>query len=239
MFLVLIACTRPQPASLPPPHADTGWQVIGQSIEGRAIRLRSIGSGPRTVLWIGGIHGDEAEGAVATAQLPEAFLADDARSQRVTLHLIEDLNPDGRAANTRENAAGVDLNRNYPTAFEPTDNHGQAPLDQPEAALLASRLEALRPEVVLVAHSWREAHFINYDGPAETLATMFSEHSGYPVVISDNIAPTPGSLGSWVGREQGLPILTVEYERGTDPAACWKQTESAIMSVIDPINQQQ
>ncbi|MFT5681213.1 MAG: protein MpaA, partial [Myxococcota bacterium] len=77
---------------------DTGWQTIGHSIEGRDIRLRTVGQGPRVVLWIGGIHGNEPEGAHSTAQLPEAFAADPQRAERVTLHLIEDLNPDGRAA---------------------------------------------------------------------------------------------------------------------------------------------
>ncbi|MFT5680246.1 MAG: protein MpaA [Myxococcota bacterium] len=233
-LLILFSCSRPLPAPVvPPPLPDTGWQVIGQSLQGRDIRLRTVGHGPRTVLWIGGIHGDEIEGAHATAQLPEAFLTDPERAERVTLHLIEDLNPDGRAAQTRGNAAEVDLNRNYPAAFEPAPSHGAAPLDQPEAALLAAQLDALSPAVVLVAHSWREKHFINYDGPAADLAERFSARSGYPVVVSDSIAPTPGSLGSWVGRTQGVPILTVEYERGHDAIACWQETEAAILAVID------
>ncbi len=234
-LLYFLACSRPQPVpeAPPPPPPDSGWQVIGQSIEGRDIRLRTVGSGPRSVLWIGGIHGDEAEGAVATAQLPDAFLAERDRAERVTLHLIEDLNPDGRAAETRSNAAEVDLNRNYPAAFEPAPAHGEAPLDQPEAALLAAQVDALHPDLIMVAHSWRESHFINYDGPAADLAARFSAASGYPVVPSGDINPTPGSLGSWIGIERGIPILTVEYERGTDPSACWQDTQEAILAVVD------
>ena len=88
--------------------------------------------------------------------------------------------------------------------------------------------------MVLVAHSWRERHFINYDGPAAELAAAFEAASGYPVVVSDDIAPTPGSLGTWVGRQQGIPILTIEYERGSDPSRCWQETRAAILAVIDP-----
>ncbi len=212
---------------------DTGWRVIGQSIEGRDIRLYRVGHGPRVVLWIDGIHGNEPEGAASTARLPAAFLADPSRAARVTLHLIEDLNPDGRAAEQRGTAAGVDLNRNYPAAFQPAPHHGAAPLDQPESALLAAQLADLSPALVLVAHSWREDHFINYDGPAADLAERFSLLSGYPVVVSDSIAPTPGSLGSWVGLERGIPILTVEYERGADPEACWQDTAAAILAVVE------
>ena len=235
-LLLLLSCTHPSapPPLVPPPAVDSGWMVIGQSVQGREIRLRTVGSGARQVLWIGGIHGNEPEGMVATAQLPAAFLADPDRAARVTLHLIEDLNPDGRAAQHRGNANDVDLNRNYPTAFTAAPAHGSAPLDQPEAALLAAQLEQISPALVIVAHSWRDAFFINYDGPAAELAATFSEQSGFPVVVSDDIHPTPGSLGSWVGRTQGLPILTVEYQRGTDPASCWAQTEAAILSVIDP-----
>ena len=234
-LLYFFACAHPQPATEAPPRTpDSGWQVIGQSLQGRDIRRRTVGSGSRTVLWIGGIHGDETEGMIATARLPEAFLADPARAGRVTLHLIEDLNPDGRAAETRGNAASVDLNRNYPAAFEPAPAHGGAPLDQPEAALLAAQLEALNPDLVIVAHSWREGHFINYDGPASELAERFSAASRYPVIPSADINPTPGSLGSWVGIKRGIPILTVEYERGADPTGCWLDTQAAILAVVDP-----
>ncbi len=234
-LLYFFACAHPQPVTETPPQTpDSGWQVIGQSLQGRDIRRRSVGSGPRAVLWIGGIHGDETEGMIATERLPEAFLADPARAGRVTLHLIEDLNPDGRAAETRENAAAVDLNRNYPAAFQSAPAHGAAPLDQPEAALLAVQLDVLHPELVIVAHSWRQGYFINYDGPASELAERFSAASGYPVVPSADINPTPGSLGSWVGIKRGVPILTVEYERGADPADCWQDTQAAILAVIDP-----
>ena len=81
-------------------QSDT--EEIGKSVLGTPIRMRKVGHGPRHVLFIGGIHGDEAEGSVMTSQLPEAFT--DARlSDSVTLFVLEDANPDGRAARTREN----------------------------------------------------------------------------------------------------------------------------------------
>ena len=107
--------TGQPPAALPPPPPPAGidWEVVGTSVQGQPLRVLTVGHGPRKVLFIGGIHGDEAEGSVAAAKLPEAFLAA-GLSDAVTLTILEDANPDGRAAGTRGNANGVDVNRNFP-----------------------------------------------------------------------------------------------------------------------------
>ena len=213
-----------------PPEA---WEVLGYSHEGRPLRVRRLGHGPRRVIWIGGIHGNEREGAVATAELPVAFARVPGALEQVTLTIVEDLNPDGTAGNRRGNARGVDLNRNYPaTNYLPGPSFGSRPLDQPEARALHDLVLAERPHLVIVAHSWRGDHFINFDGPALELAELFAERSGYRVKPSDRIAPTPGSLGSWIGRTLDVPILTLEYERGADPLACWLDTRDAILAVV-------
>lgn len=209
------------------------WQVIGYSHQGRPLRIRRIGSGARRVIWIGGIHGDEREGAISTAELPLALSRVAGAADKVTLTILEDINPDGTALRQRGNANGIDLNRNYPASnFLPGRSFGKRPLDQPEARALHDLIRAERPHLVIVAHSWRNDHFINFDGPAVAHAELFSEHSGYRVKPSDRIAPTPGSLGSWVGRTLGIPILTLEHQRGSDPLKCWLDTRKAILSVI-------
>lgn len=209
------------------------WQAIGASHAGRPLRATRLGHGPRRVLWIGGIHGDEREGAVATAQLPHRLLAEPGALARVTLTIVEDANPDGTAQGTRGNARGVDLNRNYPAPnFQPSRFFGLTPLDQPEARALHDLILAERPHLVVVMHAWRGDHFVNYDGPAAALAQRFAALSGYRVQASDGIAPTPGSLGSWVGGTLGIPILTIEYERGTEPWTAWFDTRAAILAVV-------
>jgi len=209
------------------------WQVVGQSVDGRPLRILRVGHGPRRVLWVGGIHGDEREGRIATDELPRAFAAIPGAWEAVTLTILEDANPDGSALNTRGNRNGVDLNRNYPAKnYLPGDGRGERPLDQPEAKLLHDLVLEVQPHLVLVAHAWRKDHFINWDGPAEKHAELFAKRSGFPVRPSDKITPTPGSLGSWVGRTLGVAILTLEYERGTDPLAAWMDTRQAILAVI-------
>jgi protein MpaA len=225
-----VAATAPEPARAP----ALTWREIGVSVQGRPLRATAIGSGPRRVLWVGGIHGDEREGALATAALPAAFLAEPGASERVTLHLLEDANPDGSALHVRGNANGVDLNRNWPARNFVVDrrSNGRQPLSQPESKALHDLLLSIEPHLVIVAHSWRGDHFVNYDGPGQQLAELFSRHSGYPVRTSQSMAPTPGSLGSWAGNERGIPILTLEYLRGRNPEDAWRETRTAILAVI-------
>jgi hypothetical protein len=224
---------------VPPPRADAGaaaaapaWRTIGYSRQARPIRVSTHGTGPRRVLWVGRIHGDEPEGLLATAELPAAFLEADLGSA-VTLTIVEDLNPDGGEAGARSNVAGVDLNRNFPARnFEPSAATGPHPLSEPESRAFAALLAEVEPHLVVVCHSWNNRHFINYDGPAAALARRFAALSGYPLVPSTSFAATPGSLGSWVGIDRGIPILTIEWLKGKDPREAWAETRAAALAVI-------
>lgn len=209
------------------------WRTIAYSVKGRPLQVATFGRGERRVLWIGGIHGDEREGRVATEELPEALAATPGALDRVTLTILEDANPDGTAANTRGNANGVDLNRNYPAKnFKPLRAYGISPLSQPESRAVHDLILKGDFDLVIVAHSWRNDHFINFDGPGQEAAAMFSRLSGYAVRDSGDMAPTPGSLGSWCGRTMGVPILTLEYHRGRNAWDAWRETKAAILGVI-------
>lgn len=228
------ATPAPAPATpAPPPTAGDGWETVGTTVKGRPIRLRAFGNGPRTVLFVGGIHGDEAEGAYTTTQLPAAFEAA-GLADSVTLWILEDANPDGRAAGTRGNANGVDVNRNFPASNFDTTNptNGGSPLSQPESKTLFDTIGRLKPDLVMVAHAWAGRKFINFDGPARDIAMRFGAASGLEVEDSSSFAPTPGSLGSYVGRDRGIPILTIEVLKGTAPTAVWDQLRPALLEAI-------
>ncbi|MEZ5966119.1 MAG: DUF2817 domain-containing protein [Planctomycetota bacterium] len=226
--------TVPMPASMPVARAAvSSWRELGRSVEGRPIRARTVGYGPRRVLWVGGIHGNEPEGSIATASLPADFLAA-GLAERVTLTVIEDINPDGRAAKTRGNSHGVDLNRNFPAkTFAASAGRGAAPLSEPEARVLHDAIRDQRPDLVVVCHAWHDRHFINFDGPARELAQRFADLSGYPLVESRAFDPTPGSLGSWVGNDLGRAILTIEWHKGKDWQMAWDETRVAALAAIE------
>lgn len=222
-------------SSAPAEQPSTGapWRIAGSSVQGRPIRTLTLGHGARRVLFIGGIHGDEQEGAYTTARLPDAF--NNARlGESVTLTIVEDLNPDGRAASTRVNANGVDINRNFPASnFDPREpSSGQAALSQPESRLLVDLISDVMPELVIVVHSWSGKQFVNYDGPAQLVADRFAEESGMPITPSTDFAPTPGSLGSFVGRDRGIPVMTIELLKGSDPKLDWERINSALLNAI-------
>lgn len=254
-LLLVGGCVLPRPISKPMPFtaaatAETeqptrrmaapiapearAWDTLGYSVETRPIEILRVGSGRRRVLWIGGIHGDEREGSVATEELPAALAADARLLATARVTLVRDLNPDGTAARRRGNARRVDLNRNFPASnFRASRRHGRQPLDQPEARILHDLIRTEQPHLVIVCHSTRQrGSFINYDGPAEADARQFAELSSIPVVRSDALHSTPGSLGTWVGIDLGIPILTIEFGRGTSPELAWQQTRDAILAAI-------
>jgi protein MpaA len=137
------------------PVSAATTSITGHSVRGARIvarRLGDSGDGPR-VLVIGAIHGNEPAGIAIVKRLEH-----DAASRRVQLWVIDDLNPDGVRANTRGNAHGVDLNRNFPDRWKPlgppgsTYYAGSKPLSEPESRALAVLLRRTRPTLGIWYH---------------------------------------------------------------------------------------
>jgi N-acetylmuramoyl-L-alanine amidase len=130
-------------------------ETVGRSVEGRPIRATRVGSGraPIRVLVVGSMHGDEPGGRAVVARLRGA------RPPRgVALWLVDDLNPDGSAAGRRQNAHGVDLNRNFPYRWRAQDRpggqhySGPRPLSEPESRAAAELIARIRPRVSVWYH---------------------------------------------------------------------------------------
>ena len=200
-----------------PSASASRWNPIGFSVERRPRRATETGTGPLRIYLIGGIHGDETEGRSALEILRNGSIA------AVKLRMLRDLNPDGTVAQRRVNARGYDLNRNWPASnFQAGAAGGTAPLSEPESRALHEDLRAFKPDLVVVLHSTPVGPFVNYDGPADKFANAFAVAagggSGWPV-MADMGYPTPGSLGTYLGVDQSIPILTIEFERGQDEAS--------------------
>jgi protein MpaA len=225
--------TRPDALNpLPAPAAPApGWRPIGISVERRPLLVAESGTGPLRIYLIGGVHGDETEGRSALESVRNS------PSAVATIRILRDLNPDGTFARRRHNARDFDLNRNWPASnFDPGSTGGPAPLSEPETRALARDLHAFNPDIVVVLHSASIGPLVNYDGPAWTLANAFA---GAARAVSPewHVRPdmgyaTPGSLGSYLGIDKSLPILTVELQRGQDEAAAAAALRQGLAAVI-------
>jgi hypothetical protein len=92
-------------------------QLLGHSVEGRPIRIVSIGNGDVDVLMWSQMHGNESTATRSIVDLL-SFIAENTKQEMVNsllqdlrIHFIPMLNPDGASRWTRENAIGIDLNR--------------------------------------------------------------------------------------------------------------------------------
>ena len=91
-----------------------GWteHVYGRSRGGLPLRVQLPASGaPVAGLLVAAQHGEEAETGLLARRLLERIPGDETRWA-----IVQVANPDGLLAGTRQNAAGVDLNRNFPCA---------------------------------------------------------------------------------------------------------------------------
>jgi protein MpaA len=229
-----------QPSALKTPQpAETGprVEIVGYSVLGIPLSLYRFGrSGPLTLIF-GGIHGNERNSADLARRLAEHLMAHPEAYAERRIVLLPVANPDGTVKDSRTNSRGVDLNRNFPAknwaaGKEGPQFGGKSPLSEPESTALAKLVEEAAPARIIAIHAifgGRECN--NYDGPAETLATLMGTLNHYPVKKSIGY-PTPGSFGTWAGVERQIPVITLELPQGLPGEACWKVQREALLGVI-------
>lgn len=213
-------------------------QPVYQSVEGRPIEVVSFGSGPRTILLMAGVHGDEKRGVRVVrsilTRLREEFQVSSFKSQvpdksnlrpstwnpepapRIVVMPL--VNPDGYKAGTRKNARGIDINRNFPTkdfGSEEEKPGGTEPASEPETQAILDVVSRFKPDLIITLHT--SLACVNYNGEcAVPVAERMSEICGLPVK-GDIGYPCPGSMGTYYGWERELPVITLELpKRGAD-----------------------
>ena len=195
-----------------PPQAALG-ETIGHSAKGRPITAVRVGhaSAARTVLVVGAIHGSEQAGRAVTRRLRSLR-----PPQGVALLLVSDLNPDGSASGTRQNARGVDLNRNFPFGWRPTgspfDTHypGAGPLSEPESRAAAAFIRRVRPRVTLYYHQM--LRLVDRSGGDPFFQRLYARRSGLPF---RRISPLSGTATSWQNHTfRGDTAFVVELPAG-------------------------
>ena len=199
-------------------------RVIGTSVRGRDIVAYRKGNpdAARTVLVLGQMHGDEPAGTVTARYLRTQLPVD----SDADVWIIPTMNPDGRAAGTRRNARGVDLNRNWPTTGWTAGSSasitygGPRPRSEPETRAMIAFLRETQPDWITSIH--QPFGSIGRNGKTPRLIARLSENLGLPRddigvgTADDKVAPT---LSSWYNANFAGGAVTVEFVR--DPTPEW------------------
>lgn len=168
----------------------------------------------KKILVISLIHGDEKQaGELARFWLERLSTLEARNSWRI----IPVANPDGVKNNTRTNANGVDLNRNFPTADwgndavkywekdarkSPRKFPGKTSGSEIESKCYLKHLEEYKPDFVISIHG--PLHVLDFDGP------KLAQKPKYEYLPWKSLGNYPGSLGRYLWVERNIPVLTTE-----------------------------
>lgn len=174
----------------------------------------------KNILIIGVFHGEEPQGEYIINKYLELNL----KEIKNNLYFIPCLNPDGRMKNKRQNANGIDLNRNFPTLNWQRINNpeyfgGTMAGSEIETKFIIEILNEYKFDAILTIHA--PFKIVNYDGPAKELAEKISEITKYPVQ-ADIGYPTPGSFGNYAGVERKIPVITLELDENDTIEHLWE-----------------
>jgi hypothetical protein len=176
------------------------------------------GEGDFRVLILGGIHGDEYS-SISILFKWLALFSPDAAEGAFHWRFAPLVNPDGLLDGgqaKRQNANGVDLNRNFPsrdwndtaarywqesTGSNPRRFPGERAASEPEVQWIVHQIEDFQPDVIVSVHA--PYHLLDFDGPAEAPARIGE-------LYLHQLGVYPGSLGNFAGLNRQIPVVTLE-----------------------------
>jgi protein MpaA len=205
------------------PAASAGQRsVIGRSVQGRPIVAvhESAPDPALTVLVVGCIHGNETAGMRVTRRLIRG-----GPPRRVDLWVVPTINPDGIAADTRGNAHGVDLNRNFPYAWTHLgggEYSGTGPLSEPESRAAVRLVRRIRPDLTIWFH--QPFGIVDRSGGNPFPERLFSDLVGLPLV---QLSRYPGSATNWQNHTfRGSTAFVVELPHAVSGALVRRTTRA-------------
>jgi len=206
-----------------------GLQEIGVSVQGKNIYLIKFGKGSKKVLLVGGHHGYEEESTSVSMRLADYFARNAGEiPKEVSIWIIPALNPDGLDKSQRQNANGVDLNRNYGVSNWVLDktktfNSGPYPFSEPETRAMRTLLDEEQFILAITYHTNRNLVESNsykdkFTGFNKYLEEVVAK-TGYKYLDASSFAfedlESKGEFVSWLYQVYNIPAVCVEMK--TEP----------------------
>lgn len=208
-----------------PAHASR-IEVVGHSVQGRTIKAVVIGprDASRNVLVVGDIHGNEPAGIAVIRALRKRRAA----PAGTALWLIRSFNPDGLRAHARQNARGVDLNRQAPYRWRQLPRgsfySGPRPLSEPESRAAVRLVRRIRPALSIWYH--QAARIVDSDSP---IARRYARTVGLP--HGRLPGDYPGSITNW--QHHAYPTATAFVVELSSGALTGRGVRRHVRAVVD------
>ncbi|MGB0112356.1 MAG: DUF2817 domain-containing protein [Ilumatobacteraceae bacterium] len=223
------AALRPA-TRLDPPPPSRRWSTvsIGPSALGRPIEMWTSAAPAgerRRILVVSGVHGNEVITRPLAESIAHAAVPDD-----VSLSIIASANPDGWAKQSRRNAHGVDLNRNFPWRWSRSDG-GHGPASAPETRALMDAVVASRADLAVWIHQ-PLAYVAPLHGCPREYADAWRAHVGDR--RRDGLDQHGGGE-TWTARVAGIPSMLVEVATWSASSALIEAHTRGFQACVDVV----
>jgi len=206
-------------------------RTIGHTVKGRGILAWRLGqpSSPRKVVVLAAMHGNETGPSRILNNLRDGRPISGA-----DIWVVPQYNRDGVVRRTRQNAHGVDLNRNYPRNWKRltgTYNSGPRPASEPETKAIMAFLRAVRPSYVISFHQP-----LNGVGRTGGKGSAFVQrlHRGLrlPVKSFNCSGVCHGTMTEWFNANFPGVAVTVEYGRGLSKRQATRTGPTGLLKAV-------
>jgi len=223
----------PAAAAVPSRAATAGRStaVFGYSVQHRPLVVTTIGDpmAVRRILVVGCVHGNECAARAVVSNLLRTTPPVGA-----AYFLIPTLNPDGAAAHTRQNAHGVDLNKNFASHWKHNGHPGSTyysgprPLSEPESRAMVALLKQINPTLTIWYHQHLDV--VDYCGGSTSAAREYAAATGMRLT---RLPRHRGSVATWEHLVwPHTSILTVELPARVTIAAVRRHAAAVRLAAL-------